>query len=131
MVGLGITAMKVYVNTKVVKHIYDKRPAEEFYMIMKHAYFIVRKPDEIYQNNDPKRGHYAFTKRISGDLYFCSIEAVEGEGLQIVTIFRLPKDRQKAENYLKNYKSLWRWRDGNPHRSTLVTKLPRTTNTPQ
>jgi len=110
LAGINLEMIKVYITTRVIKHLYDKRPAQEFDLILKKAYNIIREPDEIYKNLDPKRGEYGFVKKIGNQLFFCSIEIEKGDGLAVATIFKL----SKPESYLKNYKSLWRWKDGTP-----------------
>jgi len=42
--------MKVYVSTRMLKHLYDSRPAEEFIFVVEHLHTIVRYPDQIYEN---------------------------------------------------------------------------------
>lgn len=104
-----------YLNTRVLKHIYDKKPAEEFDCIICNLYHIVRYPDNIYKNKNPKRGHYVFTKKIGDENYLCSLEHCflkEGNGkFEVVTAFRIRKGK---EGYLKSYDLLWSWRDGIP-----------------
>jgi len=95
---------KIYLRTRVLKHVYDKRPAEEFDCIVISLKKIVRYPDNIYKNKNPKRGDYVFTKTVKGEKYLCSLEICE-EGFNIVTIFRL-----KKENYIESYDLLWSWR---------------------
>ena len=97
---------KVYLSTRVLKHIYDKKPAEEYDFIVCNIRRIIRYTDHIYKNKNPKRGDYVFTKRIGDNNYFCSLEICE-DGFNIVTAFRLRKD-----NYLKSYDPFWSWRDG-------------------
>ena len=97
---------KIYLNTRVLKHIYDKRSAEEYDFIVCNLRRIIRYTDCIYKNKDPKRGDYVFTKRIGDNNYFCSLEICE-DGFNVVTAFRLRKN-----NYLKSYEAFWSWRDG-------------------
>jgi len=98
----------VYVNTRVIKHLYDKRPAEEYDFIIDNSHKIIKYPDEIYKNKNPKRGDYCFVKKIKEKKYLSSLEISNGEIL-LVTVFRLNK-----ESYLNDYELLWRWRDGEP-----------------
>lgn len=97
----------VYLNTRVLKHIYDKKPAEEFDCIVFYLDKIVRFPDHIYKNKNPKRGDYIFIKKIGSDIYLCSLQEILEDGFNVVTAFRLRK-----ENYLKSYDFLWSWRGG-------------------
>jgi len=101
---------KVYINTKALKHCYDRKPAEEFDFLIDNLNQIITYPDKIYKNRNPKRGDFCFVKNLKGDKYFCSLEFVsEQKKMLFVTSFRLRK-----ESYLKNYKLLWSWKDGAP-----------------
>lgn len=99
---------KVYITTKVLKHMYDKRPAQEYDFILTNLESVVTFPDHVYKNKDPKRGDYCFVKKIEEEKYFCALET-GNEEIYIVTVFKLRK-----ENYLKNYELLWSWKDGEP-----------------
>lgn len=114
--GVNLEYQKVYISTRVVKHIYDRKPAEEFEYLSNHIHKIVKYPDYIYMNKDSKRGDFGFVKQLDKDLYFCSVQAVDDmiedggtSGLCVVTAFRLRKP-----NYLNNYKLLWSWRGDIP-----------------
>lgn len=105
---------RVYVTSRMVKHLYDKKPAEEFHFILNNTYKIVKYPDKIYKNKDPKRGSYCFVKKICGNTYMCSLETVDneeidGDELFIATVFRIRK-----EKYLDSYELLWSWKGGGP-----------------
>lgn len=110
-------AHKVYITTKVIKHWYDSKPAEEFEAIIKSVEAIVRFPEYIYENKAAKRGELCFVKTVKGIKYFCSIETTNendpDDGKQgmnyVVTAFRLRK-----EKYLKDYKLLWSWKGDIP-----------------
>lgn len=100
----------VYIGTRVLKHLYDKRPAEEFDFILKNLHKIVMYPDDIYTNKGNKRGSYCFVKNMKESQYLCPIEMDENKKeLFVVTAFRIRKD-----NYLKDYKLLWSWRSDSP-----------------
>ncbi|MCK4554765.1 hypothetical protein KAU19_07485 [Candidatus Parcubacteria bacterium] len=94
---------KVYVNTKVLKHLYDKKPAEEFDFIIGNLHKIVKYPDYIYRNKNEKRGDWCFVKKIKNELYISSLEHKE-ETLEIATVFRIRK-----EKYLESFELLWSW----------------------
>lgn len=105
---------KIYLNTRILKHLYDKKPAEEFDFIIKNVYSIVKYPNHIYKNRDSKRGEICFVKDIGGIKYFCSIETsddLDSANVKmnyVVTVFRLRK-----ESYLNNYQLLWSWKGDN------------------
>ena len=97
---------KVYISTRVLKHTYDKRPAEEYDFLTENLHAIVKYPDCVYKNKDSKRGGYCFVKTLGNKLYLCSLESVE-DRFEVVTFFRVPK-----EKYLESYELLWSWRNG-------------------
>jgi len=117
----------VYVTSRSLKHLFDKKPAEEFMFLLDNLHKVVKYPDKIYKNKNAKRGSFCFVKRIGDFEYLCSLEvailffefgAVEigdrKKEIQIATAFRLRDDK-----YIKNYTLLWDWGNGNPHRSAL------------
>lgn len=110
--GIGCPCTKLYVSTRVIKHIYDKRPAEEFDFLVNNVAYVAKYPDAVYKNRDAKRGGYCFVKEMGGCHYLCSVEVVEEDGIEkrceIVTFFRI------SDGYLKNYELLWEWKVGGP-----------------
>ncbi len=109
--GINASCNKVYVNTRVIKHVYDKRPAEEFDFLTEHLVTIVKYPTHIYKNKDGKRGSYCFVKEINNQVYLCSIETIVKDDqniCEVVTFFRTNND------YLRNYELLWEWEGGIP-----------------
>ncbi|MEI7425640.1 MAG: hypothetical protein WCK16_01775 [Candidatus Moraniibacteriota bacterium] len=142
------SAKNVYITSRCVKHLFDKRPAEEFLFIIDHLHEIVKCPDRIYGNAEGKRGDFCLTKRISNEEYLCAVEILEISSvvrecnelagsnkasadltvreIQVSTAFRI-----RDEKYIiKNYTLLWDWGNGNPHRSALDTP-EESTNAPQ
>lgn len=109
--AIDTTVMRVYVSTRMLKHLYDSRPAEEFVFIVENLHTIVKYPDQIYENKTGKRGDFCFVKELKGERYIASIEITkqEDEKIFVATAFRLRK-----ESYLNNYKLLWSWRDDHP-----------------
>ena len=108
---LKMPGATVYVKTISLKHMYDKRPAEEFDFIIDNLHEVVMYPDCIYKNKSPKRGSFCFTKKIQGEKYLCSLEITEKSKreITIVTAFRVRKD-----SYLNSYELWWSWRGDNP-----------------
>lgn len=127
----------VHITTRCLKHLYDRKPAEEFQFLIEYLYQITRYPDKIYKNKNSKRGKFCFVKKIKDFEYLCSIETItippailgvaqlgvcqlgskeEITEIQIATVFR-----NRDNKYLKNYTLLWDWGNGNPHRSALDT----------
>ena len=109
--AIDTMAMKVYVSTRMLKHLYDSRPAEEFVFVIENLHTIVKYPDQIYENKTGKRGDFCFVKELKGERYIASIETTKQEDgkVFVATAFRLRK-----ESYLNNYKLLWSWRDDHP-----------------
>ncbi|MCD6233322.1 hypothetical protein J7J81_03030 [bacterium] len=117
---------KVYINTKVLKHYYDKRPTFEYDLIINNLHKIVRYPDKIYRNKENKRGDYCFVKIIKNEKCLCVVEK-GNRRLEVVTFYRIPK-----EKYLNSFSLVWSWRDDKvPHRSMLDSGESRPTNAPQ
>lgn len=113
---LNTDSVKVYWNSVSVKHLYDKRPAQEFDYILRNIIQIVKYPDRIYTNLSGKKGGYLFFKKLKEGEYLCSIEVLESgldEGSSetnfIVTAFK-----NRKENYLKKYDLLWSWKGDIP-----------------
>jgi len=110
---------KIYVTTKALKHLYDRKPAEEFNAILKYLLPLVKFPDHIYAMKAGKRGDLCFVKKFRGLLYVCSIEITNDkdpdeqcEGMNyVVTAFRLRKGK---ESYLNSYRLIWSWKGGFP-----------------
>lgn len=115
--AVNFPTAKVYIKTRVLKHLYDRKPAEEFFFVIENLHTVAKYPDHIYLNKDSKRGDFGFVKRLKGKTCFCSLEIVEEdeefEGNYIVTAFEL-RTEEKAERYLNNYKLLWSWRGDTP-----------------
>lgn len=115
--GIGVDKIigKVYITSRALKHLFDKKPAEEFFFLIDNLHKIVKYPDKIYKNKTSKRGGYCLVKKIVDSNYLCSIEIVEE--IEIATAFRL-----RDNDYIKKYTLLWSWEDGTPHRSALDTR---------
>ena len=104
----GLSDIKVYITSRVLKHLYDKKPAEEFQFILNHLIEIVKYPKYIYRNKGSKRGSICVVTEIKNKSYLCSIEVVINKNY-IVTVFRI-----RDSSYLKNYEILWSRKDGSP-----------------
>lgn len=109
--GIGSSCNKVYINSRVLKHMYDKRPAVEYDFLVEHAVLIIKYPEQVYKNKGGKRGSFVFVKKIGNDKYMCSLETVEKESTtfcEVVTFFKI------TDSYLKTYELLWEWKGGTP-----------------
>ena len=116
MKDLKFPCNKVYVNTRSLKHTYDKRSAEEYDFLVVNLGIIVKFPDAIYKNKDGKRGSHCFVKKIKNKIYLCSLEIIKEKDstyCEVATFFRTD------ENYLKNCELLWEWNGGNIHRNAF------------
>lgn len=117
MKAINLKGPKIHATTKMLKHLYDSKPAEEYEFILHNLVSIIQYPDEIYQNKDSKRGQFAFVKTIKDFKYLSSLETIvitsleetSGEMNFVVTAFRIRK-----EGYLQNYKLLWNWKGDIP-----------------
>lgn len=109
--GVEIPCNKVYVSTRVIKHIYDKRPAEEFDFVMDSIESVMKYPDKIYRNKEGKKAEFCFVKNIKNSKVFAVLEVYDVEDFprcEVVTFYRV------EEKYLKNYELLWEWEGGTP-----------------
>ena len=96
-IALCIQCQKIYITTRVLKHLYDSKPAEEFEFLLRNMGVIVKYPDHLYQNKSNKRGTHLFTKTIKNMLYACSIETTADKNpdekedgmIYVVTGFRV------------------------------------------
>jgi len=104
--GVNLSSNNVYINTKVLKHIYDQKPAEQYDFIIQNLHKIVRYPDNIYKNRNGKRGDFCLVKELKNKKYLCSIEDKNTREINIATVFRTDN------KYLKKYEPLWSWRNG-------------------
>ena len=109
--ALQVSTIATYINTKVLKHLYDKRPAQEYEFLVENIHRIIKYPDSIYKNREGKRGSFCFTKKLKNEKYFCSLEETslletkDKTGILVVTAFRI------EEKYIEKYELLWSWRD--------------------
>ena len=116
---------KVYITARALKHLYDKKPAEEFSCLLDGLDDVARHPIHVYKNREGKRAEYCLVGKYEEIEYICAIEilavnlpitnefetetqkiAIE---LQIATGFRI-----RDEKYLNKCTLLWSRRDGNP-----------------
>lgn len=104
---------RTYISTRSIKHVYDKRPAEEFDRCILILNEIIKNPTEVYDNlsKEGKRGSILLSyKDVYGQRYVCSLEeSDEPAAYKVVTFFRIRK-----ENYLNGYKLIWSQEGGTP-----------------
>lgn len=109
--GMGIDQdkTKVYISTRVIKHVYDKKPAEEYDFLVSNLHQIVKYPDLVYLNKKGKRSDFCLVKTIKNQKYLCCLEIMddldERVAFSVVTFYRIRKD-----SYLNSYELLWSWR---------------------
>lgn len=99
----------INVSSRMLKHVYDKRPAEEYDFFLFFMSVILNYPDFIYKNKVGVKGDLIFIKIFEDIKHMISVEFTETDTLDVVTFFRVYK-----ENYLKNCELLWRRKDGVP-----------------
>lgn len=108
LVRTGVfSSQKVYISTRVLKHMYDKKPAEELDAIISNLSRMINLVEEVYEDLEAKRGDYCLVSQVKGQRYMCSIEL--GEENCVVTAFRV-----RDEKYLAKYKVLWSRKGGIP-----------------
>lgn len=126
--GISSPCKKVHINTRVLKHTYDKRTAEEFYFLITSVHLVVKYPDVIFKNKSGKRGEFCFVKEINNQKCLCSLEIIEKEN---ATFFEIATFFRTDDSYLKNYELLWEWKGGDLHRSAFDSELLRPNDTLQ
>lgn len=107
--GISLNSGEVYITTRALKHLYDKKPAEEYDFIIRHLHAITKYPTLIYENKDSKRGGFCLVeKNLKNEDYLCSIEVVDSK-IYVATAFRI-----RDKKYIESYKLLWSWEDDVP-----------------
>jgi len=109
---------KLHISTRVMKHVYDKRPAQEYDTALNNLESAMESPDFIFENKQGKRGSMCFVTRLGDKLLWCPVEESIDENnhpiLEVVTFFLA------QYKYAKNYKLLWGRGDGTaPHRNAF------------
>jgi hypothetical protein len=110
--GLDKQSPKIYATSRFLKHLYDKKPAEEFDFILDHLHQVVTYPETIFRNKAGKRGDWCLTRTIGNATYLASLEMnsnSENPGLYVATAFRV-----RDAKYLDGYELLWSWRSDRP-----------------
>lgn len=105
----GFKSKKVYLNTKVLKHLYDKRPGEKYDAILETMIPQTKFPDILYNNKPGETATKCLFKSIGGVKYLLCLEEKDDRN-EVVTCFRLREER--AMNYLKNLSQIWSWESG-------------------
>jgi hypothetical protein len=101
---------RVYITSRMLKHLYDSKPAEEFEFILEHLQEIVRYPDAIYKNKTGKRGEICFIKSINNKRYLCSIEKSRVYNSNSRVNFIATAFRIRKESYVKNFELIGSWK---------------------
>jgi hypothetical protein len=108
--AVGAKYVKVYITSKVLKHIYDlhfyvKHQMDIYVFIIKNLHLIVKDPDMVRKNIDSqkKRAQIVFFRVIDGENYVCPLEIEQfrkgkkiKERLCVVTAFK----ERRGGNYL-------------------------------
>ena len=98
---------KVHITSRMLKHLYDSKPAEEFEFILENLQEIVKYPDAIYRNKTGKRGEICFIKVINNKRYLCSIEKSKVYNSNSRVNFIATAFRIRKESYTKNFELIW------------------------
>jgi hypothetical protein len=109
---IGIKHTGIYITSSCLKHLYDKRAAQEYDCLLNIIPKIVKYPDLVYKNKDIKRGDFIFVKAVNGFSYMSSLQSIknrESSKLSVVTAFAV------KPSYMRNFKLLWSWRGNTPH----------------
>lgn len=103
---------KVYATSRFLKHLYDKKPAEEFDFLLDHLHQVIKYPEGLFYNKAGKRGDWCFTRTIGNAIYLASLEispSSENLAMYVATAFRV-----RDAKYLDSYELLWSWRSDRP-----------------
>jgi hypothetical protein len=92
----------IYISSRALKHMYDKRPAQEYDSLLKSIPQIIGYPDHIYRNKPHLEG-FAFVKAIHGYSYMCPVKHIRDNQnkMCVVTAFSV------KPGYMKDFKLLW------------------------
>lgn len=110
--GAQINGTRVYVTSKTIKHLYDKRPAVEYDQIVHNLQLFVKYPDSVHINSSAKRGAFVFIKNIDEEKFLVSVEElIDQDGiacLYVATAFKTD------DSYINKFPIMWRWKGGKP-----------------
>lgn len=106
--GINLEPAKAYITSRMLKHIYDKRTAEEYDFILNNLHKIVKYPDHILINKSSKNAEYVFLKKLVDDYYFCPFEITNNSRVELVTCYRV------KDSYVEKFEKFWSWKDGVP-----------------
>ncbi len=113
--GGSFTVDEVFLTSKALKHIYDRRPQNEFTLILKYLPSLIKYPDHIRENKNGKRASICFTKKVDKNetILLCTLEISKNintglEEICVVTAF------VANQRYLKDCKLMWSWKGGLP-----------------
>ncbi len=101
---LGAHSEIILISTRALKHMYDKRTAREYDLIIKQLHTIMQTPDMIVTNPE-HHGSFGFVKKIENKNYFASLEITQNYNY-VVTCFLI------KQKYLGNKKIIQDWRGG-------------------
>lgn len=110
---IGARATRIHIRSIALKHVYEKRNAYEYDVIIDNLDMMIRFPDFIYRNDDIKKADLLFAKDIDGALYVCLVKQnahpETGQDISvIVTAFKT------TPRYLAKFKLIQSWKDGAP-----------------
>ena len=109
---------EVNIKTRVLKHIYDKRPAQFYDLLLFKLEKMIKDPDYIYKNKEGKRGSKCLVKKIDCFLYIVILEEDnKNDCCYLVTAFEIDIA------YLRSYEMIWSRGGGISHRNTFDTTM--------
>lgn len=101
--GLSLNKNKVYVTSRVLKHLYDVRTATIYDFLINNLHTIIKYPDNIHKNKNSKRADYCFHKKLKGAEYIALLEIEER--IDLVTALRAKR------SYINNFEKIWKWEE--------------------
>ena len=97
---------KVFISTKVLKHIYDDH-ATYFKEIIPNLDLIIRLPDAVYKNKPGKGGEYLFIKKLKGQTYCVVLDILLQQKISICEI-RTSFNTPRPELYLRGSECIYK-----------------------
>ncbi len=101
----GLAGSEIYMSSRALKHLYDKRPAQEYDRLLNNIPLIIKYPDLVYKNKTPHHG-FAFVKALHGYSYMCPVNYIEDNQnkLFVATAFSV------KPWYMKDFNLVWSFR---------------------
>lgn len=104
---------RIHIRSIALKHIYEKRNAYEYDVLINNISTIIKFPDSLYENDDAKKADFILVKQIDGALYACVIKqnAHPETGQDVAVVITAFKTTAR---YLAKFELIQSWKGGTP-----------------